>query len=160
MAFIYDVEITTHSIIQDTDGGLPVGEEEITVTTNRGFMKIEEGRTTLSYSESAEGVRVVTEIILLTLPREVCTACPDSTEPRYRVELTKHGGIESRMAFELGKTEHSLYSVPPYSFDMTLTPTSIRPSLTKEGGVIRLGYEMALGGQTRSTRLNIKVKRL
>ena len=160
MAFIYDVEITTHSIITDLAGGLPVGEEEISITTSRGFLRLSEDELRLSYTENQEGGRVGTELRLTQRRGEVCTACPDSTSPRYRVELSKRGGIESDMVFAEGESSKTLYRIPPYSFDMELTTDRITSTLTKEGGDLRLRYTMRVGGQDRRVRLNIKVKRL
>lgn len=160
MAFIYDVEITTHSIIEDIADGMPVGEPEINIGTNRGFMRCEEGKLTLNYSETQEGGRVATQLELCELPRQICTACADSGKPLYRVRLTKRGGIESDMTFEEGKSSESLYRIPPYSFDMTVATVSIKADLNKAGGELRLRYSMTVGGQSRFTRLNIKVKRL
>ena len=160
MAFIYDVEITTHSIIVDLADGLPVGEEEISITTARGFLRVSEDELRLSYTENQEGGRVSTELRLAERRGEVCTACPDSASPRYRVELSKRGGIESDMIFVEGESSKTLYRIPPYSFDMELTTDRITSTLTKEGGDLRLRYIMKVGGQDRRVRLNIKVKRL
>ena len=160
MAFIYDVEITTHSIIVDLADGLPVGEEEISITTSSGFLRVSEDELRLSYTENQEGGRVSAELRLTERVGEICSACPDGATPRYRVELSKRGGIESDMVFAEGESSKTLYRIPPYSFDMELTTDRITSTLTKEGGDLRLRYIMKVGGQDRRVRLNVKVKRL
>ena len=160
MAFIYDVDITVHSVIEYMEGGMPSGEPEVSITTHQGFMKRGEGVTEILYNENTEGGKVHTEIKLLELPREICTACADSAPIRYRVELTKHGAIESRMELEEGKSFSAPYSIPPYRFDMELKCGRIRPSLSAEGGELRLTYDMTVGGACRRARLNLKLKRV
>ena len=64
------------------------------------------------------------------------------------------------MELEQGREFSAPYSVPPYSFDMTLLCGRIRAGLSAEGGDLRLVYDMTVGGATRRCRLNIKVKRV
>lgn len=144
MAFIYDAEIRIHSVIDELDeAGIATGEPEVSINTLPGFLKYDRvsGDITVSYAEYVEGERVLTDILLSA----------------DTVTLKRRGALTSDMVFREGEVTKSLYTVSPYSFDMTLTTKKIRSSLTKEGGELSLIYTMNVGGADKAARMKIRV---
>lgn len=144
MAFIYDAEIRIHSVIDELDeSGIATGEPEVSINTLPGFLKYDRigGDITLSYAEYIEGERVLTDIIL----------------SGGTVTLKRRGALTSDMVFREGESTRSLYTVAPYSFDMTLTTKKIRSNLTKDGGELSLIYTMNVGGAEKAARMKLRV---
>lgn len=148
MAFIYDAEITVRSVIDNLDdAGLVIDEAEVSVNTYEGFLHREvreEGDSyRISYSERVEsGDRVYTDI---TLEDGVLT-------------LARRGACEYDIRFAEGEVYNGIYAVPPYKFDMTVLTKRLRRDLSREGGEIRINYNMAVGGADKACRMHIKVK--
>ncbi len=147
MAFIYDCEFKIHSVIDNlTDAGLPDGEPEINIITAPGFLKYDRatGALTVSYSENVEGGdKVLSE---LTLLGDTAT-------------LSKRGAIRCDITFREGEEHKTLYTVSPYTFDMTVHTKRLRTTLTKEGGELSLIYSMNIGGGEKSVRMKIVATR-
>ena len=143
MAYIYELEYTVHSVIENLDdAGLPEGDPEISITTAKGFFKTADERSLISYSENTDGGRVLTDISI--------------TEDS--VILSKRGAVVFDVTFKEGETAKTVYSIPPYSFDAVITTKRIRADITKSGGEIRLLYSMNIGGQGKSVRLRISAR--
>ncbi len=143
MAFIYELEYTVHSVIEDMDeSGLPAGEPEISVTTVGGFYKQLPCGAEISYSELCEGERIHTTL-----------AVGDNV-----ISLKKRGAIGCDIEFSEGGTHSSVYTVSPYSFDITVRTARIRNELSKDGGVLRINYSMNIGGQQRAVRMKISAR--
>ena len=146
MAFIAEAEFTLHSVIDNLDdAGIAEGEPEISITTVRGFIRHGEGELTLSYTESGEGGRCACEVIL---------------SEENRVLIKRRGAIECDMLFAEGEERCTVYSVPPYSFDMLIRTKRIRSTLTSQGGELYLLYSMNVGGQEKNVRMRVNAKRL
>ncbi len=140
MTTIYEVKIKIESTIDNLDeAGLPDGDSEKNLTEAEGFFRYSENGATLTYSESGEGGRAETEI----------------TVENGGVRVRRSGAIESDMYFKEGETSSSLYSVPPYKFDMSVFAKRVRVDLTKSGGRIDLLYNMRIGGAEKSARMKI-----
>ena len=144
MAFVIPAHFTVRSVIDNlTASGIPDGEPEITETASCGFMHFSEEQITLTYTENGEGGRVFTDITVLG----------------KGVTVKRRGAIESEMLFSEGVTHDSIYEVTPYKFDITVTARKIRNSLTKDGGILDMFYNMKIGGADKSARMKITVVR-
>lgn len=148
MPFIYDCDFTVHSVIDNLDDvGMPDGEPEISITTVRGFLKAEAGESSdrlfISYSEDGEGGRTHTDLAL----------------DGGRVKLSRRGAASYDLVFSEGEECSTIYSVPPYSFDMRVLCKKIRSSMTRGGGELQIIYSMTVGGAEKTCRLKITAKR-
>ena len=140
MTKITEVKIKIESTIENLDSaGLPEGDVERSVSEAEGFLKYSDGCATLTYAEENEGGRAEAEIV----------------SSGKCVVVKRSGAIESKLHFEEGKSHHSLYSVPPYKFDATVTAKRVRVNLTSDGGSIDLLYNMKIGGAEKSARMKI-----
>ncbi len=147
MAFIYDVNITVHSVIENlTDSGLVDGEPEINIITIPGFLKAErEGDVYyISYKEDTDEGRALTDIRLSD----------------GEVMLSRRGDSSYDIRFSLGEVHESIYRAGAYSFDMSVLTKKIRNSISREGGELQLIYKMTLGGADKNARMKITVKRV
>ena len=133
-----------HSVIDELDGaGLVTGEPEINIITAEGEIFYDGDETVIEYTEKSEGGEVVCRLTLLR---------------NGRVLLKRSGGVECEIAFEEGKTVNTLYSVPPYSFDMRVHTMRIRKDIASHEGCIRLLYLMNVGGRDAKTNMKISFK--
>ena len=143
MAYIYELEYTVHSVIENLDdSGLADGEPEISITTQAGFFKVSDERKLISYTEQTEGGKVTTEI-----------AIEDGA-----LILSRRGAVVLDATFREGESCKTVYSVPPYAFDAEIRTKRIRSDITKAGGELRLLYSMNIGGQEKNVRLKISAK--
>ncbi len=138
---ISEVTVKVSSTIENLDNyGLSDGEAEKTESLSLGYYHVyDDGRRLVTYIESGENGNVTTEI-------EVCGRA---------VTVSRGGAIESRMLFEEGKTDRSVYSIPPYRFDAEVRTRSVMLELSDEKGRIELKYNMKIGGAEKSARMKI-----
>jgi uncharacterized beta-barrel protein YwiB (DUF1934 family) len=74
-----------------------------------------------------------------------------------RVSVRRTGAVSLSLTFEAGKTEHTVYGVPPFSFDMTVSTESVRVRREENGGLrIGLVFRSVVGGAPQTTHLNIR----
>ena len=140
MTKITEVKIKIESTIENLDSaGLVDGDIERNESQAVGFLRYSDGDITLTYAEENEGGRAESEII-----------CKDGC-----VCVKRRGAIESELYFEEGKSHSSLYSVPPYKFDATVTAQRVRISINEDGGRLDLLYNMKIGGAEKSARMKI-----
>ena len=143
MAFIYELEYTVHSVIENLDeNGLIEGEPEVNLITVDGFLKSDGESLFITYSESSEGGKILT----------------DMTVSDGEVRLSRRGAVMFDATFREGESASTVYSIPPYSFDAVITTKRIRSELTKDGGVLRLNYGMNIGGQDKAVRMKITAR--
>ena len=130
------------SYIEDLDtSGLPTGEPEKSEAQVLGSIaKRADGSVTLSYEEESEGGKVFCDMLLA----------------EKKVTVLRRGEIESTLVFDEGTIHRSLYTLPPYSFDMEMFTKKIRCSMTDLGGKLELIYIMKVGGAERSCRMKIE----
>ena len=141
MADYKKAEITVRSVIDElSDDGFATGEPEITVITAEGKVARDGKDTTLEYTEKSEGGEV---------------KCRLTLSDNRIISLVREGAVECRVDFEEGKIAKTLYSVPPYSFDMTVDTKRIRHIFSDLGGKIDLIYLMNVGG--RNAKVNMKI---
>ncbi len=137
-----EVEVKIHSVIDNLEGGIPDGEPEISIFTADGRLTVSDGALTLAYRETGEGY---------------VTLCELSVRPEG-VMLSRREAVVCDILFSEEEECHTVYSVPPYKFDMTVVTKRIRNSLTAEGGTLQLVYGMNLGGQDKSVNMKITVR--
>jgi len=143
MALIFESEIKLHSVIENLDpSGLPEGEPEINISTVTGFLKDDGEKLSLSYAEAGEGGKVFTDLDIFT---------------DGGVRLSRHGALESELHFREGEEYNTVYSVPPYEFDIKIITKRIRSTVQRHGGTLQLLYSMNVGGQEKSVRMKIEV---
>ncbi len=135
------VKLTIHSIIENLgDNGLPEDEPEISISTVLGSLRDNDGILHLGYTEQSEGGPV---------------ECHISIYPDSGVSISRRGAIISDMLFMEGEDCNTIYSIPPYKFEMSLHTRRIRSDMTCEGGVLRLLYSMNVGGQEKNVQMKI-----
>ena len=141
MKTIKCVDVTVRSVIDNIEDGLPTGDPERTLITAPGSLTDDGGVLTLQYAEEGEGQR--TDVTLI-----------------YRtggVILSRRGSVVVDLVFEEGEECRTVYSVPPYKFDMTVNTKRIRSTLSGEGGELQLIYDMNIGGQDKRVRMHISI---
>ena len=141
MKTIKCVNVTVRSVIDNVENGLSVGDPEVTVISASGSLTAEGDVLTLQYAEEGEGQR--TDVTL-----------------SYRnggIILSRRGSVVVDLVFEEGEECRSVYSVPPYKFDMTVDTRRIRSTLSEDGGELQLIYNMNIGGQDKRVRMHISV---
>ena len=137
-------QFTINSVIDNLDDfGSPVDEPEVTSTTADGEVTESDGTLTIFYKEKNEDTVTSTRIEL---------------RPDGSVMLRRMGGIVSDMLFVEGKETKTIYQIPPYKFDMTVTTKRIRSSLTDKDGELQLIYSMNVGGGLKNVRMKISYK--
>ncbi len=140
MAVIKEVSVKIESSIENLDAsGLADGDAEKNTTDTQGFLHCRDGLILLTYCEKGEGGEVYSEILVKD----------------GGVRVKRKGAIESDLYFEEGCEHKSLYSVPPYKFDACVTTRRIRNTLTEDGGMLDLFYNMKIGGADKSARMKI-----
>ena len=137
---IIKVKVKIESTIENLDSaGLIDGDAEKTLTEANGTYRYSEGEAFLNFNEESEGGKIRTEI-----------SCLGNS-----VTVRRDGAIESRMHFAEGESHRSLYIIPPYQFESTVTAKRVRVNLNAEGGEIDLVYGMTIGGADKNARMKI-----
>ncbi len=144
MAFIYDATLTVNSVIDNlNDSGLPDGDPEINIFTTKGKFKYTDDAAEISYTEEGENGK---------------TFCTVKASSENTVRLSRHGAVDLEAILKEGEEIKTLYTVSPYSFDMSIKPLKIRNSLGNDGGELSLFYLMNIGGQDKKVKMKISVK--
>ena len=137
-------KFTINSVIDNLDDfGAPSGDPEVNNTNADGEISECGGTLTIFYKEKTE---------------EVITSTRIEIRPDGSVMLRRMGGIVSDMLFIEGKETKTIYQIPPYKFDMTLTTKKIRTSFTDKCGELQLIYSMNVGGGQKNARMKITYK--
>lgn len=124
------------------DNGLLTAEREVSEQTHSGAMKISCGDTSLSYRESTEGGSVFSDILI---------------SESGAVTVRRTGAIDSTMYFNEKEEYNTVYTIPPYKFDMNIKTKKIRSTLTEAGGTLEIFYEMNVGTQEKKVKMKIEV---
>ena len=121
-------------------------EPEVTELITEGTMTIDDGgEIVLEYQES-------------DLPGMVGTNTKFIVNQNV-VELTRTGMVESRMLFERGKRNSSLYETPWGTMMVDVATTQLAHRLGERGGVMEIGFTIAVNHQvTGENRFKIRVK--
>ena len=133
------VKITVNSTVKNEDDPLP----EYTSESYLGHIKHteREGVVHVAYKSESEGAVTETRAEIFD----------------DAVRLVRFGAIESNMLFEVGHEHTSVYKIPPFSFDMTLSTERIQNSLSPLGGTLTLKYVMTVGGAKKDCLMKISV---
>lgn len=118
------------------------GEKEISSTSHNGAMKISEDEISLSYRESTEGGSVFSDILI---------------HGSGAVTVRRTGAIDSTMHFDENEEFNTVYSLPPYKFDMKVETKKIKNSLSILGGTLEIFYRMCVGGAEKEVNMKIEV---
>lgn len=129
------------SIIENIDGGTGTSDTERSDTKATGALRMDADQITLTYTEKSESGNVHTSI------------CKSGNT----VTVKRSGAIDSLMVFEEGEHFSSLYTLGAYKFDMSLYTRKIRCDIGERGGVLRLIYDMEVGGAKKSCIMKITV---
>ncbi len=97
------------------------------------------GKTAVRFTESTEGGKITSEI----------TFSPDC------ITVKKSGAIESVMVFKAGCDYQSLYSIPPFSFDMKISTKALKCFESDSGIEATVLYRMEIGGASKSCSMKI-----
>lgn len=122
--------------------GAPEGEAELSSQSHTGAMKISGGEISLSYRENTEGGSVFSDILL---------------HESGAITVRRSGAIDSTMHFDENEEFNTVYSLPPYKFDMNVKTKRIKSSLSLFGGVIEIDYSMSVGGAEKNVNMKIEV---
>ena len=137
------VKIKICSYIDNLDpSGLPEGEREVSETEHVGAMKISCGETSLSYRENTEGGSVFSDILI---------------HGSGAVTVRRTGAINSTMHFDENEEFNTVYSLPPYKFDMNVKTSKIKNTLSILGGALEIAYDMTVGGAKKRVLMQIDV---
>ena len=136
------VRVRMHSLIKSIEeNGETVGEPYIGNTDTIGELEFSDGRAILTWFDESDGVRVDARITV----EDGC------------VRLSNRGGIRSNLYFRAGVKYTTVYEMLGYAFDATVESEAPSVKLSEDGGEIRIGYKMNLGGDLRVARLLISV---
>lgn len=107
---------------------------ETTKLVTEGLMRCLDGAVELSYEE--------TELTGLT-----------GTQTTFRIEgarviLTRTGALESRMVFDVGQEEHSLYDIGYGALMICVRAESIRSDVDENGGTLQVAYAISIEEET------------
>ena len=142
MAFIKEKKFYVGSVIENlTASGLVEGDVEKTETRPEGFYKVSDEELVISEREESENGPIICDV----------------TVRESSVTVKRAGAVVSLMEFEEGKTHKSVYSVPPYSFDIEIYTKKIRNNLGRDGGRLDIHYKMNIGGADTNVRMKIEV---
>ena len=145
MTFIENVNVYIRSSIWELDGEQRrEGSAEISDVKHEAQLFSGKGGVTVKFNERVEGSLIRSEILF----------------SQGKIEVKKSGAIESAMVFVSGEDYESLYSIPPYSFDMKIFTKALKCSVTEGGGEATVLYRMEIGGAAKSCSMKITVERL
>lgn len=136
------IKLDIESIITNLDDfGLPDGDPEVSRTSHAGVMRIASDETVLSYKDSDENGSVSCNV----------TVRGDS------VSVRRDGAICSTMLFGTDEPYKTVYSIPPYKFDMEIVTLRLDTNLSELGGKIDVLYTMDVGGAKKNAKMRITV---
>lgn len=131
-----DIESTITNL---DDFGLPDGEPEKNHLSHTGVMRTAGDETVLSYKEASENGSI---------------SCSVTVRDGH-VSVRREGAICSLMVFNTAEPFKTVYSIPPYKFDMEIITKRLDVSLTDAGGKITVIYRMDVGGAKKEARMKI-----
>ena len=138
----HPVRVKMHSLIKSIkENGEPDGEPYVGTTDTEGVFDFSPDLSTLSWSQESDGVRVDAKITV----EDGC------------IRLSNRGGIKSNLYFRSGAKYTTVYEIMGYAFDTTVESEPPVARLSEDGGEIKIGYKMNLGGDLRIARLRITV---
>lgn len=131
----------TSKIDNFDEAGKPDGSPEISESSHSGAMKISLGSISLSYRENTEGGSVFSDILI---------------HESGAVTVRRSGAIDSTMHFDENEEYNTVYSLPPYKFDMSVKTKKIKNSISALGGRLEIYYDMNIGGAEKQVYMKIE----
>ena len=136
------MKLNVSSSIQNLDEfGLADGDVEVSEESAICTYRMDGETVSVSYKTSTEGGTVSTAYRLF-----------DNS-----LSVTRSGAINSVMVFKAGETHSSVYEIPPFKFDMTVTAKRLDHALSESGGKIDLLYEMNVGEAIKLCKMKISI---
>ena len=74
------------------------------------------------------------------------------------VSVRRTGAVSMALTFCVGQSERTVYGVPPFTFDMTVTTESLKVRREESGVRIGLRFRSTVGGAPQSTELVISAR--
>ena len=105
-------------------------------------MKISCGEISLSYRENTDSGSVFSDILV---------------HESGAVTVRRSGAIDSTLHFDKNEEFNTVYSLPPYKFDMNVKTSKIKNTLSVLGGTLEIAYEMTVGGAKKRVIMTIEV---
>lgn len=137
-------KLNIYSDIENLDSyGLPEGEAESTKESFTSSFLRQGNEFRMSYSTETEGGALFCDIRVA-----------ESGE----VTVARRGAIESVLLFEKDGEFNTVYTIPPYKFDMQIKTLRLCASLSDVGGKIDILYLMTVGGAQRRCRMRIEAE--
>ena len=139
-AMLKKIRLDIESTITDLDErGMPDGEPQISRTSHPGVMRVAADEISLSYRESDENG---------------CVSCVITIRGGL-VSVRREGAIVSVMLFDPDEPFKTIYSIPPYKFDMEIVTESLSVDVCEAGGKINVLYGMNVGGAVKKAKMTI-----
>lgn len=143
MRDVKNVKIKIHSYIENLDSaGLRDGEPEVNDSEHTALLTLMGDELYISYEENSEGGKIASDIHIMA---------------ENKITVCRRGAIESVLLFADGEVFNTLYTIPPYKFDMQVKTLRIRNSLSVDGGSLDILYSMTVGGASKKCRMKISV---
>ena len=137
------VQLKIESQIENLDErGSVCDNTEHSADTHTGAMKIFGNAISLSFRENTESGSVFSDILI---------------HESGAVTVRRSGAIDSTMYFKEGEEYNTVYSLPPYKFDMTVKTEMVKNSLSIFGGTLEISYSMSVGGADKRVKMRIDV---
>lgn len=135
------IEIKIKSYIDNIDD-LGNADRETSEASRSGAMKISCGEISLSYRENTDSGSVFSDILV---------------HESGAVTVRRSGAIDSTLHFDENEEFNTVYSLPPYKFDMNVKTSKIKNTLSVLGGTLEIAYEMTVGGAKKRVLMTIEV---
>ena len=137
-----DVKLVFDSYIENLDeAGLCEGDAEVSRTSHSAKMSNRDSDIFLSYEEDCDSGKIFSDIRI----------------SRDGITVSRRGAIESVLLFKDGEEFNTVYSVPPYKFDMHVKTLRVRGSAGADGGEVDILYTMSVGGAFKKCRMRISI---
>ena len=133
----YRVTVRETSRVTASDGDIT----ELT-SLSPGCLRESADGLLLTYTDTTEGGKVFNRIEIKD----------DS------VSVRRTGAVSMALTFCVGQSERTVYGVPPFTFDMTVTTESLKVRREESGVRIGLRFRSTVGGAPQSTELVISAR--
>lgn len=138
------IKLNIHSDIDNLDtAGLPEGDREVSDESYTASLLIQGAEYRMSFSADTEGGKLSTDI---------------RVAEGGEVTVLRRGAIDSVMVFGDGKIFDTVYTIPPYKFDMQIRTLRLRNTLSEHGGTLEILYLMTVGGASKRCRMLISAE--
>ena len=137
-------KLSISSYIENLDTfGLAEGEAESSTESVVSSFLAQENEYRMSYSQDTEGGKLFTDI---------------KVSENGEVTVARRGAIESVLLFQDSKEFNTVYTVPPYKFDMQVKTLRLKTDLSTSGGAVEILYLMTVGGASKKCRMQIGIE--